>query len=156
MIERTDELLAQTFRERGDRQALSTLIERHESPVYSYLLRILKDPHDAEEAAQDCFVRMLRGLPGYRSELPFRPWLYRIALNCARTLSVRKAEQKIRERAASAGGSEGAKGMTPIDAAARNEILRLVEDLPETQKEAVTLHYCQGLSHSEVASVLDV
>jgi RNA polymerase sigma-70 factor (ECF subfamily) len=152
MIERTDEVLAQRFRERGDREALSALIERNQGPIYAYLLRLLKNPHDAEEAAQEVFVRMLRGLPGYDPDLPFRPWLYRIALNCARTAWERRKMQSERERQSSG----PAAGATPVDAAVRNEVLRMVDDLPDAQREAVTLHYCQGLSHSEVASVLDV
>src|SRR5207244_10026116 len=135
---------------------LASLIRRHQSPVFSYLLRLLKNAHDAEDAAQGCFVRMLRGLPGYRSDLPFRPWLYRIALNCARGTAARRSEQPERERTAAANRPEETMTMNPADLAARNEILRMVNDLPDAQKEAVTLHYCQGLSHSEVASVLEV
>jgi RNA polymerase sigma-70 factor, ECF subfamily len=156
MIERTDVLLAQGFRERGDREALSALIERYQTPIYSYLLRLLKNPHDAEEAAQDCFLRMMRGLAGYRPDMPFRAWLYRIALNCARTGAVRRKAGAERERLAAAARPEGAKAMTPADAAVRNEVLNFLEELPEPQREAMTLHYNQGLSHSEVASVLDV
>jgi RNA polymerase sigma-70 factor, ECF subfamily len=152
MIERTDEVLAQRFRDRGDREALSALTERNQGPVYAYLLRLLKNAHDAEEAAQEVFIRMLRGLPGYDPELPFRPWLYRIALNCARTAVQKRKMQSERERQ-SAGPAARA---TPVDAAVRGEVLRMVDDLPDAQREAVTLHYCQGLSHSEVASVLDV
>jgi len=152
MIERTDEVLAQRYRERGDREALTALIERNQGPIFAYLLRLLKNPHDAEEAAQEVFVRMLRGLPGYDPELPFRPWFYRIALNCARTAGQRRKMQSERERQ-----SPGrAAGVTPVDAAVRSEVLKMVDDLPDSQREAVTLHYCQGLSHSEVASVLDV
>ena len=55
MIERTDEVLAQRFRELGDREALSALIQRNQGPIYGYLLRLLRNPHDAEEAAQEVF-----------------------------------------------------------------------------------------------------
>jgi RNA polymerase sigma-70 factor (ECF subfamily) len=156
MIERTDEILIAQFQERGDRESLASLIQRHQSPVYSYLLRLLRNTHDAEEAAQETFLRVLRGLAGYRRELPFRPWLYRIAQNCARTVAARKSEQEERERRASGSRPEGTATMNPADAAIRQEIYTLVDGLPEAQKEAVTLHYGQGLSHSEVASVLDV
>jgi RNA polymerase sigma-70 factor (ECF subfamily) len=156
MIERTDETLIAQFQERGDREALASLLRRHQSPVYSYLLRLLRNPHDAEEAAQETFLRVLRGLAGYRSELPFRPWLYRIAQNCARTVAARKSEQGDRERRASENRPEGSATLNPADAAIRQEIYKLVDGLPEAQKEAVTLHYGQGLSHSEVASVLEV
>ena len=88
MIERTDEILIAQFQERGDRESLASLIQRHQSPVYSYLLRLLRNTHDAEEAAQETFLRVLRGLAGYRRELPFRPWLYRIAQNCAKLASM--------------------------------------------------------------------
>jgi RNA polymerase sigma-70 factor (ECF subfamily) len=152
----SDESLVRQLCQRSDRAALATLVGRYERPIYSFLVRMLRDPHLAEEAAQETFLRMLRGLPTYRAELPFQRWLYRIALNCARTMAVRQREQGIRERVASRSRQEGDVGINPAEGAAQNELRTLVEDLPPGQKEALALHYFQGLSHSEVAAVLDV
>lgn len=156
MSNANDETLAEKFRDHGDREALILLVQRYERPVYSFFLRYLEDDHEAEEAAQECFLRMLRGFSGYRSGLPFRPWLYRIALNTGRSLVSRKQEQTRRERAASLNGPAEATHMNPAEAAFHKEIQDLVEGLPQAQREALDLHYYQGLTHSEVASVLDV
>jgi RNA polymerase sigma-70 factor (ECF subfamily) len=151
-----DETLVQEFREDRDPDRLTALVSRYERPIYAFQLRLLKDSHQAEEAAQETFLRMLRGLPGFRPEHPFRPWLYRIALNAARTLAVRRAQQGQRERIASLRRREGEGTRNPSDGAFLKELHALVDELPPAQKEALLLHYYQGLSHSEVASALEV
>jgi RNA polymerase sigma-70 factor (ECF subfamily) len=152
----SDEALALDVRDRRDRAALEELVGRYDRRIYGLLLRFLGSPDRAEEAAQETFLRMLRGLAGYRSELPFRPWLYRIALNAARSLGAREADRGNRERRAALGRPEEDRTMNPADHALRHEISVFVEELPENQREAVILHYYQGLSHSEVAAALEV
>jgi len=153
---RSDEALAEEFRRRRDRDALSELISRYDQRITAFLLKLLRDPHQAQEASQETFLRMLRGLDGYRADLPFRPWLYRIALNAARSLRTREAEQARRERTAALSRPEKDTAVNPAEKALRKEVESSVDRLPETQKEAILLHYFQGLSHSEVASALEI
>jgi RNA polymerase sigma-70 factor (ECF subfamily) len=149
----SDEALALAWQERAERSALEELVRRHERAIHNYLLRLLRDPHEAEEAAQQAFLRMLRGFGGYRPGLPFRAWLYRIALNTARTWIGRSLQRPVREaKAAPPGGN----AVSPDEAAARREVQGLVDELPEDQREAVLLHYFEGLSHAETAAALDI
>src|SRR5690242_4283972 len=62
----------------GDTAAFRTLVERHQARAHALALRILRSPSDAEEVAQDAFVRVWTALPGFRGESSFGTWLYRI------------------------------------------------------------------------------
>lgn len=151
-----DEALVSRFLRNRDQEALKTLVSRYERPIFGFLLRTLRDPHRAEEAAQETFLRMLRSFSTYRPEEPFKPWLYAIALNAGKTIHSRQWEQARRERHASTDHREGDRAMNPADGAIQKELNKLVDDLPPAQKEAVLLHYYQGLTHSEVAAAIDV
>ncbi|MGL4460859.1 MAG: RNA polymerase sigma factor [Planctomycetia bacterium] len=69
----------------GDDRAIREFIERFQSLVFGVCLRMLGDRHDAEDAAQEVFLRALRGLAGYDADRPLRPWILTIAANRCRT-----------------------------------------------------------------------
>jgi RNA polymerase sigma-70 factor (ECF subfamily) len=156
MDHHADEDLIARFRDRGDRKALLELVSRYQGPIYTFLLGRLGSPQRAEEAAQETFLRMLRGLPGYRAELPFRPWLYRIALNAGRTLVEQGRVRARKEQEASAASNGRRTAVDPAENALHEEVHAALRELPDDQKEALTLHYSQGLSHAEVADALRV
>jgi len=152
----TDEELVARYRNLGDRGALIELVNRYQGPIHGYLLGVLRDPQKAEDVSQETFLRMLRGLDGFRQELPFRPWMFRIARNTARTTWEGIQVRKRVEREASLGRERTGNRMDPFEKAAEQEIFDIMSELPEGQREALTLHFAQGLSHSEVAAVLGV
>jgi len=65
----------------GDAGAATELITRHERRVYAVCLRVLGNPDDAADAAQDALLAMIRKLDGFRGEAAFTTWLYRVAMN---------------------------------------------------------------------------
>jgi RNA polymerase sigma-70 factor (ECF subfamily) len=65
----------------GDAGAATELITRHERRVYAVCLRVLGNPDDAADAAQDALLAMVRKLDGFRGEAAFTTWLYRVAMN---------------------------------------------------------------------------
>src|SRR5258708_1465569 len=65
----------------GDRAALGQLLALHERALVAFCLGILGNLEDAEDAAQETFLRALQGLAGYRGDAAFRTWLFRIAVN---------------------------------------------------------------------------
>ena len=144
------------FRDLQDRDALVDLVSRYQQPLYNYLLGVLRDPQKAEDAAQETFLRMLRGLPGYRLDLAFRPWIYRIALNAALTLANKSAFRLRKEREAAACLEKNKSLVNPSDQAFQAEVDAVLRELPLEQRDALCLHYSEGLSHSEVAQVLGV
>lgn len=70
---------------RGDRDSFRPLVERYQSRVFSLLLRLVRDVHDAEDLCQETFVRAYRALSRFDTRYPFENWLLRIATNLART-----------------------------------------------------------------------
>src|SRR5262245_870084 len=65
----------------GERGAFDALVRIHFAAVYAFLHRMIKSHEDAEDLAQECFVRAWRSLPHYRGESAFSTWLLRIALH---------------------------------------------------------------------------
>ncbi len=141
----------------GDQQAQETLIRRYLRDVYEVTVRILGDPHLAEDAAQEAMVNALQGLRSFRGESSFRTWLLRIAMNAARSLARRNgrrrevdlshAENRPEDR------EEPGSNLTMVGEAQRIE--QLLERLPTKQRLAVSLRVNQGLSYQEIGAVLD-
>jgi len=73
----SDEVLIQQA-QAGRQSAFAMLVKRYEQYVYTLALRFVKRPEDADEVAQDCFLRAFRYLPDFRGEAKFSTWLYRI------------------------------------------------------------------------------
>jgi RNA polymerase sigma-70 factor (ECF subfamily) len=138
----------------GDTDAFRELVERHRDRTYGLALRIVRSPRDAEEVAQDAFVRAWHGLPRFRGEAAFSTWLFRIAVRLAFD---RAAALRGRSRLES--GSEPAADIASAPASGpdpdRTRVLEaLVASLPEAQRAVVTLFYYQDRSVKDVASAL--
>jgi RNA polymerase sigma-70 factor (ECF subfamily) len=83
LAECSDAELVLRARDRGDGAALEELVRRHRDAAYRVALRICLDPVDAEDVAQEAFVRAWRALPRFKGESAFSTWLYRIVTNLA-------------------------------------------------------------------------
>ena len=144
------------------------LVLAHQDRVYSIALRMLGDPRDAEEAAQDALVRAYHALAGYDAarirELRLRPWLATIVLNLCRSRLARRPaaartalsldlalpgelEPRLEER-------RGPAAVTDTRAAA-TEWADLLLTLPPAYRSAVVLRHVDGLSYPELAIALD-
>src|SRR6266496_3163201 len=77
----THELLAAC--RRGDREAFEEVVRRTHRHVYTQALRLVGDPQEAEDVAQEAYLRVYRGLAGFRGDAQFETWLYRIVANAA-------------------------------------------------------------------------
>lgn len=138
---------------RGDANAFRELVERHQSRAVALARRILRDPHEAEEAAQDAFLKAWAALPGFREESRFGTWLHRIvyrrALDRLDSLKARRRH----ESAAPEWRDDGAPTSGP-GAAAIERVRRHVDALPPAQRAAVTLFYFEDRSVNDAARVL--
>jgi RNA polymerase sigma-70 factor, ECF subfamily len=144
----------------GDAEAFAGLVSQHQQFVYNLTLRALGDPHEAEDAAQDAFVRAWMALPNFRGQSQFRTWLYRIATNVCYNRMPRlrremaaigddKAEE-IPDEAAPIPGTE-------VEAHQRQSYLhQQIDTLPESYKILVTLRYQKEMSYDEIANVLSL
>jgi RNA polymerase sigma-70 factor (ECF subfamily) len=144
------------------------LVRVYQDRLYSYALRLMARREDAEEVAQDAFVRAYRALATYPAEriraLALRPWLYRITLNVARN---RFRGKKLRtvslDHPVSAGSDEMWEPPSNAEAgpdreyersSERQQIADLMASLPERYRAPLQLRYVEGLRLEEVATVL--
>jgi len=120
---------------------------------------IARDAADAEESAQDGFVKAWRALGRFREGSPFRPWLLHIVANEARNRrrsAGRRAHLVLRAAAEeSSGGAAPSPEAALLSAEQRAGLLAAVEQLPEEQRTVISLRYFVGLSEHEVGEALD-
>jgi len=154
---RTDAELLRAYAAAGDEPAFAELVSRHGAMVYRSCLRVLGDEHDAEESAQAVFVVLARKARSLREAGSLAAWLHGVARNISarhlrdRLQRARREEAAIMVRAA--GGRDGGAGAGAESG--RSEVLadldREVAALPVAQRQAVILHYLEGLSHEQAA-----
>jgi RNA polymerase sigma-70 factor (ECF subfamily) len=146
------------------------LVREHQDRLYSIALRILGDGRDAEEVAQDAFVRAYRALatwePGRIRELELRAWLATIAVNLCRNRLRRKALPQVPiDRDDGDHGPAVARTLRSVDplevphaAAARRETAdhwaQLLAELPARLRVPVVLRHVDGMSYLEMAATL--
>lgn len=145
----------------GDKNAYAVLVERYNGPLYRYLLGMVGRTDEAEDLAQDAFVRAYLSLASYDDHYRFSTWLFRIAHNLA--LNRLKAGQRIvsldglRDRADDQAVElpDAAEGSRPDHAAERSDLARLIrsclESLPESYRSVVALRHIADLSYEEIA-----
>jgi RNA polymerase sigma factor (sigma-70 family) len=148
--------------------AFPDLVAAHQDRLYSIALRFLGEARDAEEVAQDAFVRAYRAMDGYEADriraLRLRPWLAAIVVNLARNRRRRVSDRTppLQLDPIVADGFEpptSDAGAVPHDRAARRETIRTLASallqLPPGPRAAVVLRHVDGLSVAEVAAVLE-
>ena len=151
--------------QRGERGAFDLLVLKYQHKVIKLVARLLRDPTEAEDVAQEAFVKAYRALGSFRGDSAFYTWLYRIAVNTARnTMAARQRRPLDYE----AGLSEGEQAVvesrqrhvdTPeasvLSAEIRETINETVEQLPEDLRTAIVLREVEGLSYEEIAAAMD-
>jgi RNA polymerase sigma-70 factor (ECF subfamily) len=138
----------------GDQVAMQALVERFQGNVFGLCYRMLGRYHDAEDAAQETFVRALRSLARVDLQRELEPWLLAIAGNCCRTrLSRRRSRPEMLPLLAEV--SDGA-----VEEEAGSELAEEVRlglaGLREEHRQAFLLFHEQQLSYQEIADVLEV
>jgi RNA polymerase sigma-70 factor (ECF subfamily) len=149
---------------RGEGAAFEELVRRYQRPLFNFCFRLLGDPNDAADAAQQAFVQVYVNLPRARLDLPFRPWLYRIARNhCLDRLRAR--------RGILFSELEGQGDESPVEALPdaeplpdalleHRELQRALAEaigrLPERYRAVVAMRYTTDLTFAEIGQALDL
>lgn len=150
--------------QRGHDPALNDLMERHATGVFHFLCRMLGNEDDANDLAQETFVRVFRAKASYRVEQRFSTWLFTIAANLARNhIRWRTRHPNVSLNAESEqteqtlGDTLVSDGPTPNEATLATErasaVQRAVNELPEDLREAIVLCEWEDLSMAEAAAV---
>jgi RNA polymerase sigma-70 factor (ECF subfamily) len=135
-------------------QDFERMVESHQHRIFGFALGLSGNASDAEEIAQDAFVRAHRALEAYDvervRELKVSAWLHQIALNVFRNRVRRKLRETVPLEAIS---EPRANGLLPEDL---HDLRQAVRRLPSRYREAVVLRHVQGFNYKEIAGVLGV
>jgi len=158
----SDEVLVEQAR-RGNQASFAELVRRHQNGVYSLCYRLLGDAAEAEDLAQEAFLRLYRSLPKFRVDALLWPWLRKLTANvCIDALRKRKPAAMPLEDLGQDGGEPrvGAADELPEDAylgrEARLDVQKALLRLPPDYRAALVLRYLEDLSYQEVAEALGV
>jgi RNA polymerase sigma-70 factor (ECF subfamily) len=144
----------------GEREsAFAAVYNRYFDRVYGYLRNALRDPHEAEDAAQQVFTQMFEALPRYeRRRQPFRAWLFVLVRNEAVSrlrksgrLTVEESATIERRRDAAVGDGEP----QALDWLSDRDLMLFVERLPLAQRQVLLLRYVLDLSNIQIAEILE-
>lgn len=154
MIEPDHELVARV--RAGQREAFAQLITRYQARIFHTTFRMLKNREDAEEAAQDTFVRAYRGLAKFREDATFSTWLYRICYNVC--LNYLEKKRTARPRPAAVALEHLPAAEAPDHDFAQRERAALVEqvmtNMPDHFRNVLILYHTQQLPYQEIAEIL--
>jgi RNA polymerase sigma-70 factor (ECF subfamily) len=144
----------------GDREAFGLLVRRYQDRIYNTTLRLLGDPDDAAEVAQEAFLRAYENIGGFKGKSAFSTWLYRIAINCAfsrrRKRQVAK-EVTLKDSVSAPGNPHFSAPSSPLEKRERNRLVQeALAALPANLRAVVVLRDLEGLNYEAVGRVLKV
>lgn len=142
----------------GDQTAFDGLVRAHYTRVYAVAYRMVGNHEDAEDLAQDTFVKAHRGIAWYRADAPFGAWLIRITVHLARD-RFRRLGRRPDESPLVLEAEAGSSG-EPSDEIGQRELRRVVSDaiarLPERLRTPLVLRALEGLDYDDVAAATGV
>ena len=151
--------------QRGDKRAFDLLVLKYQHKILGLVVRFVHDSHEAQDVAQEAFIKAYRALGNFRGDSAFYTWLYRIAINTAKNYLVAQGRRPPDGDIDSGdvdqieGETELKDNATPERLLLRDEIEETVMDaiaqLPEDLRVAITLRELEGLSYEEIAEAMD-
>lgn len=149
----------------GDKTAFNLLVLKYQHRVLKLVGRFVNDAAEAEDVAQEAFLKAYRALASFRGESAFYTWLYRIAINTAKNALVANRRRPVDfnldlqdpeqyERQARLKDEDTPEGVLLTDEI-RNVVERAMEQLPEDLRTAIVLRELEGLSYEEIAEAMD-
>ena len=124
---------------KGDANAFETLMGAYEKKIYALCLRMMGNPHDGEDAAQEAMLRIWRTIGQYRFESAFSTWVYRVTASCCMDAIRKRQRHEQTERKET-----------------RSAIRQAIAAVPEGMREVFLLRDVHGLSVEETAQALQI
>jgi RNA polymerase sigma-70 factor (ECF subfamily) len=138
----------------GDSDVFASIYDRHGQRMKSIAYHELGNVSDAEDAVQETFIKVHRAAAGYNGEAAFTTWLYRILINTCNDV-LRRRRRRVRETPIDdllTGGHVA----SAVDDVKRMALRKLLSELPEQRRTVFALFEIEGLSHAEIAEILDI
>jgi len=151
--------------QQGDKSAYDHLVRKYQHKIIQIVNRYVKDPSEAQDVAQESFIKAYRALNNFRGDSAFYTWLYRIAINTAKNFLVSRARRYSQyevdvQEAEQVGNIPQLRSMeTPEQQLFNEEIVAAIkaaiDKLPEEMRMAIMLREFEGLSYQEIAQAMD-
>ncbi len=152
--------------QRGEKHAFELLVAKYQRKLARLIGRLVRDPAEVEDVAQEAFIKAYRALPQFRGESAFYTWLYRIGVNSAKNFLMnqgRRAPTSTEKDAEEAETFEEAEQLrdnnTPESILMSRQVAETVNGamarLPEELRTAITLREIEGMSYDEIADVMN-
>jgi RNA polymerase sigma-70 factor (ECF subfamily) len=151
--------------QQGEAAAFDLLVLRYQHKVLKLIMRYVHDAVEAEDVAQEAFIRAYRALPSFRGDSAFYTWLYRIAINTAKnalvasrrrpvdySLDLQDSEDYVMQ--ARLKDAETPEGLL-LTEEIQNTVNSAIENLPEDLRTAIVLRELEGMSYEEIAKAMD-
>jgi RNA polymerase sigma-70 factor, ECF subfamily len=164
-VDTSDLVLVQRV-QRGDKTAFDLLVRKYQHKVVKLVTRYLRNPADAEDVAQEAFIKAYRAMPQFRGDSAFYTWLYRIAINTAKNAIVSRdrnpvefdldmqaieESQSMQARLADTTTPESLLQTEEI----RTTVNQAIDALPEDLRTAIVLRELEGLSYEDIALAME-
>jgi len=150
----------------GDKGAFDALVLKYQHKVVKLVMRYVRNPAEAEDVAQEAFIKAYRALPQFRGDSAFYTWLYRIAINTAKNAVVSRDRSPVDydfdvddpgesyDLQGRMKDSETPEGLVLTDEI-RSTVNSAIDALPEDLRTAIVLRELEGLSYEEIAATMD-
>jgi RNA polymerase sigma-70 factor, ECF subfamily len=149
----------------GDKAAFNLLVLKYQHRVLKLVGRFVSDQAEAEDVAQEAFIKAYRALASFRGDSAFYTWLYRIAINTAKNALVSSRRRPVDfdldlqdpeqyDRHARLKESDTPEGVL-LTEEIREVVEKAMEQLPEDLRTAIVLRELEGLSYEEIAEAMD-
>lgn len=144
----------------GQTQAYGALVEKYSARIINLAYGMMGDRHEAEDIAQEAFVRAYKALPRFERKAKFSSWLYQIALNLcrdrlkARSRHAKSAEEETLEGLDADPRDEATQAILQVELS--DKMREAINDLPVLYRESFVLRHLQGLDYADVAAITQV
>lgn len=141
----------------GNKKAYAHLIRKYKNPLYATVLRMTKNPADAQDLVQEVFIKVYHRLDKYEEKGSFSSWLYRMAINHCMDEFRKKSHQM---KSSEVKEEDVVNGNHPeivyLQKEKNRQLERLVGTLPEDERMIILLRYVNELSYQEISELLDI
>ena len=151
--------------QQGDKSAFDLLVLKYQHKIVHLVNRYVKDQHEAQDVAQDTFIKAYRAIAEFRGDSAFYTWLYRIAINTAKNYLLSRSrrhfdyEVDVQDAEQVEMASQLKELDTPDTLIMNEQIVETIKlaiaNLPEDMRVAITLREFEGMSYEEIADAMD-
>jgi RNA polymerase sigma-70 factor (ECF subfamily) len=144
----------------GKAEAYGKLVSKYSARIINLAYAMMSDRHEAEDVAQEAFVRAYKGLPRFQKKAKFSSWLYQIALNlCKDHLKAKSRHAKSAEEEQLEGVDGNPREEAPtliVEGELSQKMREKIQELPVLYRESFVLRHLQGLDYADIAKITEV